>query len=123
MATHYNGRTKQKKGIVELFLFSPQFIYLLLQREKQKETVVGYLGNILPQKVIQRLKGGHKSTFAENFPNCTVMFATLMDFATLFDDLSPSDLVEMLDTVFSGYEEWEGAERSKQGSKNVANMN
>jgi adenylate cyclase len=78
------------------------FIYYL-QREKQKETVVGMLGNVLPEKVIQRFKAGQASTFAENFPNCTVMFISLCDFATLFDHLTPSELVETLDTVFSGY--------------------
>lgn len=75
------------------------------KREKQKETVVGLLGNILPQKVVQRLKEGHASTFAEDFQNCTVMWVTINDFGTLFDILSPTDLVETLDTLFSGFDD------------------
>eukprot|EP00026_Physarum_polycephalum_P001368 Phypoly_transcript_01369.p1 GENE.Phypoly_transcript_01369~~Phypoly_transcript_01369.p1 ORF type:complete len:630 (+),score=88.04 Phypoly_transcript_01369:1504-3393(+) len=91
-------------------------------KKVQKETVVGLLGNILPQKVIQKLKGGLASTFAEDFPNCTVMFVTLHDFATLFDQLSPTDLVETVDTVFSGFDDIVGQFTSLEKVKTIGEV-
>lgn len=61
------------------------------------------LTNILPKKVVQRLKSGYVGTFAEDYNNCTVMFADVCDFGDLLSSLSPSELVTTLDAIFSGY--------------------
>ncbi len=72
------------------------------QRERQKETVEDLLTNILPRKVVMRLKGGYVGTFAEDFLNCTVLFADVCNFGELSTNLSPSELVATLDAIFSG---------------------
>lgn len=83
-------------------MFFHSVLKLLLKRETQKETVEDLLTNILPKKVVQRLKGGYIGTFAEDFPNCTVMFADVCDFGDLLSSLTPTELVATLDAVFSG---------------------
>ncbi|MEZ2239413.1 adenylate/guanylate cyclase domain-containing protein [Microcoleus sp.] len=60
--------------------------------------------NILPQAIAERLKQG-EITIADSFSDVTVMFADLVGFTKLSTHLSPAELVELLNQIFSKFDE------------------
>ncbi|NEP00684.1 MAG: adenylate/guanylate cyclase domain-containing protein, partial [Symploca sp. SIO2E9] len=59
--------------------------------------------NILPQPVAERLKKGER-TIADKFEAVTVMFADLVDFTQFSSQISPTELVEILNQIFSKFD-------------------
>lgn len=59
--------------------------------------------NILPKAIASRLKQGEK-TIADSFDNVTVLFADIVGFTQLSARISPQELVEMLDAIFSDFD-------------------
>ncbi|NER27975.1 MAG: response regulator, partial [Symploca sp. SIO1C4] len=59
--------------------------------------------NILPQPVAERLKKGER-TIADSFEAVTVMFADLVDFTEFSSQISPTELVEILNQIFSKFD-------------------
>ncbi|WP_449417695.1 adenylate/guanylate cyclase domain-containing protein [Phormidium nigroviride] len=71
--------------------------------------------NILPYAIAERLKRG-ESTIADSFADVTVMFADLVGFTKLSAHLSPAELVELLNEIFSAFDqlaEFYGLEKIK----------
>jgi class 3 adenylate cyclase len=60
--------------------------------------------NILPAKISMRLKGENKS-IADGFSDVTVLFADIVGFTELSQRLTPDRLVEMLNHIFSGFDD------------------
>jgi class 3 adenylate cyclase len=60
--------------------------------------------NILPEAIAERLKRG-ESTIADSFADVTVMFADLVGFTKLSANLSPAQLVELLNYIFSAFDD------------------
>lgn len=60
--------------------------------------------NILPEAIAERLKRG-ESTIADSFADVTVMFADLVGFTKLSASLSPAELVELLNYIFSAFDD------------------
>jgi class 3 adenylate cyclase len=60
--------------------------------------------NILPAKISMRLKGEDKS-IADGFADVTVLFADIVGFTELGQKLTPDRLVEMLNHIFSGFDD------------------
>ncbi|NEO59843.1 MAG: response regulator [Moorea sp. SIO4G2] len=60
--------------------------------------------NILPQPVAEQLKKGER-TLAESFEDVTVLFADLVDFTKLSTQTSPTELVEILNVIFSEFDQ------------------
>ena len=73
----------------------------LLQIEQQRSERL--LLNVLPGHIAERLKRD-PSIIADGLADCTVMFADLTDFTSLAEDLSPRDMVAMLNEVFSWFD-------------------
>lgn len=59
--------------------------------------------NILPEAIAERLKRG-ENTIADSFADVTVMFADLVGFTKLSANLSPAQLVELLNYIFSAFD-------------------
>jgi adenylate cyclase len=72
----------------------------LRQARKRSELL---LLNILPQPIAERLKRGQR-TIAENFEDVTVLFADLVDFTKFSTQTSPTELVELLNVIFSKFD-------------------
>jgi class 3 adenylate cyclase len=60
--------------------------------------------NILPAKISNRLKGEDKS-IADGFADVTVLFADIVGFTELSQKLTPDRLVEILNHIFSGFDD------------------
>ncbi|MEM9771679.1 MAG: adenylate/guanylate cyclase domain-containing protein [Cyanobacteria bacterium P01_D01_bin.73] len=71
------------------------------QAEQQSDEL---LRNILPEAIAERLKQGERS-IAERFEDATVLFADLVGFTTLAAELPPGRLVEILNLVFSRFDQ------------------
>ncbi|HEY9833935.1 MAG TPA: adenylate/guanylate cyclase domain-containing protein [Stenomitos sp.] len=93
--------TERKKSEVALRLARKRAELLLL--------------NILPQPIAERLKRGQR-TLAESFEDVTVLFADLVDFTKFSAQTSPTELVELLNVIFSKFDrlaEQHGIEKIK----------
>ena len=71
-----------------------------LELEKAHRENELLLLNILPAAIADRLKQG-EGLIADKFDDMSVLFADVVGFTQMSQNMSPSDLVEMLNTVFS----------------------
>jgi class 3 adenylate cyclase len=74
---------------------------LLAEEQKKSERV---LLNVLPSSIAQRLKN-QQGLIADGHADVTVMFADLVNFTQLTESLSPEQMVGLLNTIFSGFDE------------------
>jgi adenylate cyclase len=73
----------------------------LLEAQERSERL---LLNILPKPIAEQLKLGPQ-TIAESFSEVTVLFADLVNFTQLADAIAASDLVGLLNQVFSRFDQ------------------
>lgn len=59
--------------------------------------------NVLPQLIAERLKRGEK-TIADSFSEVTVLFADIANFTPISYQISPKELVELLNNIFSSFD-------------------
>jgi PAS domain S-box-containing protein len=59
--------------------------------------------NILPKPIADRLKQFH-GVIADSFESVTVLFADLVSFTRMSSELSPQDLVDLLNLIFSTFD-------------------
>ncbi len=72
-----------------------------LKREQEKSERL--LLNILPAKIVEKLKDG-QGTIAESFASASVLFADLCGFTEFSQTVDPQNLVSMLDEIFSTFD-------------------
>lgn len=75
-----------------------------LALQKQQAATESLLLNILPNPIVDRLKQSSE-TIADSFEEVTVLFADLVGFTKLASRLSPIDLVEQLNIIFSAFDQ------------------
>jgi class 3 adenylate cyclase len=83
--------------------------YLLLQyfvreREREHERSERLLLNVLPEPVALRLKR-QEGVIADRFEHATVLFADIVDFTPISARIAPHEVVELLDSVFSDFDD------------------
>ncbi|NEP01204.1 MAG: PAS domain S-box protein [Symploca sp. SIO2E9] len=76
-----------------------------LALHQQQEQTERLLLNILPAEIAKRLKAG-ADTIAENFTNVTVLFADLVGFTELSTQIAPTELVAILNSIFSQFDQF-----------------
>ncbi|MBE9227033.1 DUF3365 domain-containing protein [Phormidium sp. LEGE 05292] len=69
------------------------------EREKSERLLL----NILPEPIANRLKEGHKS-IADGFTEVTILFADLVNFTELSEKVTPTQLVALLNEIFSAFD-------------------
>jgi len=82
---------------------------------QQRQQADRLLINILPYQIAQRLKLGTR-TIAESLDQVSVLFADLVDFTAASTAMTPSQLVALLNEIFSGFDqlaEFHGLEKIK----------
>jgi adenylate cyclase len=72
---------------------------LKLEQEKSERLLL----NILPGPIAERLKEQH-TTIADGFADVTVMFADIINFTRLSEEMPPKFMVTMLNEVFSHFD-------------------
>ena len=75
-----------------------------VELDSERERSERLLLNILPEPIANRLKSGQES-IVDAFAEVTVLFADISDFSGLAKQLSPTELVELLNQLFSKYDE------------------
>jgi class 3 adenylate cyclase len=87
----------------------------LEQLQSEREKSERLLLNILPESIAARLKDG-ATVIADNFSDVTVLFADLVDFTRLASRIPASEVVRLLNEVFSQFDwlaELHGLEKIK----------
>jgi adenylate cyclase len=59
--------------------------------------------NVLPRAIAERLKGA-ETTIAESYPEVSILFADIVGFTELAARMSPTQVVGVLNTIFSGFD-------------------
>jgi|GEM_PF-3126365 len=72
-----------------------------LNREREKSEKL--LLNVLPVSIAERLKNG-ENPIADRIDHVTILFADIVNFTPLSSDLSPDEVVRLLDKVFSVFD-------------------
>jgi PAS domain S-box-containing protein len=72
---------------------------LYTEQEKSEKLLL----NILPKAIADRLKQFH-GVIADSFESVTVLFADLVSFTKMSSELSPQDLVDLLNLIFSNFD-------------------
>lgn len=78
-------------------------LYLLQQVEHLRLRADTLLLNTLPASIAERLKAGAK-TIADGFDSISVLFADVVGFTTLSEQLTPKQTVELLDEIFTHFD-------------------
>lgn len=87
--------------LIELHIRREYVQTQLLEAEREKSERL--LLNILPQPIAEQLKQ-QKSTLADHFPEATVLFADIVDFTKLSARVEPTELVALLNQIFSAFD-------------------
>lgn len=70
-----------------------------LEREKSDRLLL----NILPQPIADQLKQGH-TTIADWFGEVSILFADIVGFTQLSNQITPTELVSLLNEIFSAFD-------------------
>ena len=88
--------------VVRKFVEQRDVVRVLLQEEQAKSE--NLLLNVLPEQVAHRLKE-NADTIAENYDSVSVLFADIVGFMPIFQRMGPQQMVDMLNLVFSHFDE------------------
>ena len=77
-----------------------KFIAELEQEKRRSETL---LLNILPQSIVDRMRGG-EVVIADRVAEATILFCDLVGFTTLSHELSADQVIDFLSKIFSGFD-------------------
>ncbi len=75
--------------------------YLLLKTEQEKSERL--LLNVLPKEIAPILKDNNQ-TIAEHFESASILFADVVGFTPLSAEMTPSEMVELLNEIFSYFD-------------------
>lgn len=78
--------------------------YFIRQRDEFQRKSDDLLRNILPDEIAERLKDSN-AFIAEHFDQASVLFADVVSFTPMSAQMSPTELVAMLNEVFSEFDE------------------
>jgi guanylate cyclase len=87
-----------------LALFAQQREAALAQVKVEQQRAEGLLLNILPGSIAERLKSA-PGTIADQFVAASVLFADVVDFTPRSKDLPATEVVDMLDRLFSHFDD------------------
>ncbi len=87
-----------------LYAFAGQRETALGSLREEQAKAESLLLNILPRRIADILKGGQRQV-AEGFDAATILFADVVDFTPLSARLEPKEVVELLDHLFSHFDE------------------
>ena len=80
-------------------------LYFVRQRDRFQKESDDLLHNILPDEIATRLKSD-TSMIADEFLDASVLFADIVDFTPMSAGMSPSELVGLLNSEFTKFDEF-----------------
>jgi PAS domain S-box-containing protein len=95
-----HGNFVSCEGIVQDITERKQSEQALKAEQEKSENL---LLNILPKAIVQQLKYGN-STIASRSDNVTILFADIVDFTALATSVSPNEVVNKLNGIFSSFD-------------------
>ena len=96
---HENGDTVWDGVIIDISHQKEIEESLRTEQEKSENLLL----NILPKAIVHQLKLGN-NTIASRSDNVTILFADIVDFTSLSTSVSPSELVNILNEIFSSFD-------------------
>lgn len=87
--------------LLHYFVGQKELAYHLLRIEQDR--LEGLLLNVLPREIAARLKGGEQ-VIADHHPSVSILFADLVGFTPLTNVLSPNEMVELLNEIYSHFD-------------------
>jgi guanylate cyclase len=87
--------------LLHYFVGQKNVAYRLLKTEQDRSEAL--LLNVLPREIADRLKGG-ETIIADHHPSISILFADLVGFTPLTNVLSPTEMVEMLNEIYSHFD-------------------
>lgn len=106
--TYVAGNTTVDSGLTLLaagIVIMAVTLYFVRQRDRFQKESDDLLHNILPDEIASRLKMD-ASMIADDFAEASVLFADLVDFTPMSADMSPTELVGLLNSVFTDFDEF-----------------
>lgn len=77
--------------------------YFVGKKNLFQERSEALLLNILPKEIVEILREGHR-TIAEHFEGASILFADVVNFTPMSATMTPTELVELLNEVFSKFD-------------------
>jgi guanylate cyclase len=88
--------------LLHYFVGQKELAYRLLKIEQDRSE--NLLLNILPREIVARLKNGEK-TIADHYPSVSILFVDMVGFTPLTNVLSPTEMVDLLNKIYSHFDE------------------
>jgi class 3 adenylate cyclase len=88
--------------VVSVFIYAVLY-YFVRQSARLYQQSESLLHNILPDQVVARLKRGNRM-IADDFSAASILFADVAGFTPMSSQLTPEQIVEMLNDVFTGFD-------------------
>jgi guanylate cyclase len=85
------------------FMSITMTLYLVRQLEIAQEQADGLLFNMLPRKVAARLKK-KSETIADGYESASILFADIVGFTSLTDELNPAEMIDLLNMIYSHFD-------------------
>lgn len=89
--------------ILGAVLLVPVFAYLLGRLTSERRRAEALLLNVLPESIAMRLRTD-STVIADDYPDCSVLFADVVGFTPMSAGMAPSKLVGLLDEVFTAFD-------------------
>jgi adenylate cyclase len=90
-------------NLLEVCLLHLETKRLYAQVVAQHQVSEGVLLNVLPPAIVERLKA-RPEVIADSFPEATILFAGLHDFSRLTESLKATEVVKLLNQIYSGFD-------------------
>jgi adenylate cyclase len=88
-------------ALLHYFVGQKELAYRLLRSEQDRSESL--LLNVLPREIAARLKSGER-IIADHHPSVSILFADLVGFTPLTNQLSPTAMVELLNDIYSHFD-------------------
>jgi class 3 adenylate cyclase len=85
-----------------IYVIIRQNYFQSIELEEERKKSDKLLKNTLPEPVVERLKRGDE--ISDRFDEVTVLFADIVDFTPLADELEAREVVHLLDDIFSAFD-------------------
>ncbi|MEQ9001858.1 MAG: adenylate/guanylate cyclase domain-containing protein [Coleofasciculus sp. B1-GNL1-01] len=89
-------------GTLVMYIVRSLDDFAAIEAEREKSELL--LLNILPKAIADRLKQ-NQETIADSFTEATVLFADIVGFTQLSQRISPTELVKLLNEIFSAFDQ------------------